>query len=63
MPTERVEASATTSLTGKLALGQDDKHLAPDIAGRADHRDFEACHHEEFLLAPPPRETSQRWPL
>ena len=41
-PIERDEASATTSSAGKFALGQGRQHLAPDIAGRADHRYFEA---------------------
>ena len=41
LPIERDEASATTSSAGKLALGEGGQHLAPDIAGRADHRYFE----------------------
>ena len=32
---------ATTSSTGKLALGEDGQDLAADIAGRADHRYLE----------------------
>ena len=40
MPMERREASATTSSSGKAALGENIQHLAADIAGGADDRDF-----------------------
>ena len=40
VPTERVEARATTSLMGNWRCDQNVEHFPADIAGRADHRDF-----------------------
>ncbi len=57
MPTERVEASATTSLMGNCAFRENAQHLAADIAGRADDGDL--VRHGTTLLGPRPSRGAQ----